>query len=101
MATLLAGAVIRGQASGAFSSTLDEKAVSKFLLCIMQGLRVQKTKREGKLYAQGMLEDATGKIELIAFPRDYEKLSEQLKIEAFDSAGQSIFGSMDQMIAAL
>ena len=28
------------------------------------------------------LEDATGKIELIAFPRDYEKLSEQLKIEA-------------------
>jgi TetR/AcrR family transcriptional repressor of nem operon len=40
MATLLAGAVIRGQASGAFSSTLDEKAVGKFLLCIMQGLRV-------------------------------------------------------------
>src|SRR6201996_4330510 len=40
MATLLAAAVIRGQASGAFSSTLDEKAVSKFLLCIMQGLRV-------------------------------------------------------------
>jgi len=49
---------------------------------IMQGLRVQKTKREGKLYAQAVLEDATGKIELIAFPRDYEKLSEQLKIEA-------------------
>ena len=49
---------------------------------IMQGLRVQKTRREGKLYAQAILEDATGKIELIAFPRDYEKLSEQLKIEA-------------------
>jgi DNA polymerase-3 subunit alpha len=48
----------------------------------MQGLRVQKTKREGKLYAQASLEDATGKIELIAFPRDYERLSAQLKIEA-------------------
>jgi TetR/AcrR family transcriptional repressor of nem operon len=40
MATLLAAAVIRGQASGAFNSTLDEKAVGDFLLCIMQGLRV-------------------------------------------------------------
>jgi DNA polymerase-3 subunit alpha len=49
---------------------------------IMQGLRVQKTKRDGKLYAQAALEDATGKIDLIAFPRDYEKLAEQLKIEA-------------------
>jgi DNA polymerase-3 subunit alpha len=49
---------------------------------IMQGLRVQKTKREGKLYAQGALEDATGKIELVCFPRDYERLAAQLKIEA-------------------
>src|SRR5579863_2354939 len=49
---------------------------------MMQGLRVQKTRREGKLYAQAGLEDATGKIELIAFPRDYERLAEQLKIEA-------------------
>jgi TetR/AcrR family transcriptional repressor of nem operon len=40
MATLLAAAVIRGQASGAFSSTLDEKAVGNFLLCLIQGLRV-------------------------------------------------------------
>jgi TetR/AcrR family transcriptional repressor of nem operon len=40
MTTLLAAAVIRGQANGAFNSTLDEKAVSHFLLCIMQGLRV-------------------------------------------------------------
>ena len=40
MATLLAAAVIRGQASGAFNSTLDEKAVGDFLLCVMQGLRV-------------------------------------------------------------
>jgi DNA polymerase-3 subunit alpha len=49
---------------------------------MMHGLRVQKTKREGKLYAQAGLEDATGKIELIAFPRDYERLSEQLRMEA-------------------
>ncbi|MGA7779565.1 MAG: TetR/AcrR family transcriptional regulator [Paraburkholderia sp.] len=40
MATLLAAAVIRGQASGAFKSTLDEKAVGQFLLCVMQGMRV-------------------------------------------------------------
>ncbi|WGS52983.1 TetR/AcrR family transcriptional regulator [Paraburkholderia sp. D15] len=40
MATLLAASVIRGQASGVFNSTLDEKAVGDFLLCIMQGLRV-------------------------------------------------------------
>jgi TetR/AcrR family transcriptional regulator, transcriptional repressor for nem operon len=39
-ATLLAAAVIRGQASGVFNSSLDEKAVGDFLLCITQGLRV-------------------------------------------------------------
>jgi DNA polymerase-3 subunit alpha len=49
---------------------------------ILQGLRVQKSKRDQKLYAQAALEDATGKIDLICFSRDYEKLAEQLKIEA-------------------
>jgi DNA polymerase-3 subunit alpha len=49
---------------------------------ILQGLRVQKTKRDQKLYAQAWLEDATGKIELVCFPRDYEKLQGQLKMEA-------------------
>ncbi len=49
---------------------------------IIQGLRVQKGKRDGKLYAVGSLEDATGKIELISFSRDYERLSEQWRIEA-------------------
>jgi DNA polymerase-3 subunit alpha len=48
----------------------------------MHGVVPRKTKRDGKLYAQGMIEDATGKIELIAFPRDYERLSEQLRMEA-------------------
>jgi DNA polymerase-3 subunit alpha len=49
---------------------------------MIHGLRVQKTKRDGKLYAQASLEDTTGKIELVCFPRDYERLSGQLKIEA-------------------
>ena len=49
---------------------------------IIHGLRVQKSKRDQKLYAQAALEDATGKIDLICFARDYERLCEQLKIEA-------------------
>ncbi len=49
---------------------------------IIHGLRVQKSKRDAKLYAQASLEDATGKIDLICFARDYERLSAQLKIEA-------------------
>ncbi len=63
---------------GKESDPADEILVAGMML----GLRVQKTRREGKLYAQATLEDATGKIDLIAFPRDYERLSEQLKIEA-------------------
>ena len=49
---------------------------------ILHGLRVQKSKRDQKLYAQAMLEDAAGKIELICFSRDYERLQAQLRIEA-------------------
>src|SRR6516164_1448959 len=49
---------------------------------IIHGLRVQKSKRDGKLYAQASLEDASGKIDLICFARDYERLAAQLKIEA-------------------
>jgi len=48
---------------------------------LLRGVRVQKS-RNGKLYAQGALEDATGKIEVVCFGRDYERLQEQLKIEA-------------------
>jgi DNA polymerase III subunit alpha len=48
----------------------------------IHGLRVQKSRRDQKLYAQAALEDASGKIELICFSRDYEKLAEHLKIEA-------------------
>jgi DNA polymerase-3 subunit alpha len=56
----------------------DEIQVAGMIL----GLRVQKSKRDQKLYAQAALEDATGKIDLICFSRDYERLSGQLKMEA-------------------
>jgi DNA polymerase-3 subunit alpha len=63
---------------GAQSDSADEILVAGMIM----GLRVQKSKRDQKLYAQAALEDATGKIDLICFSRDYEKLSGQLKIEA-------------------
>jgi DNA polymerase-3 subunit alpha len=56
----------------------DELLVAGMIL----GLRVQKSKRDQKLYAQAALEDATGKIDLICFSRDFERLAGQLKIEA-------------------
>jgi DNA polymerase-3 subunit alpha len=63
---------------GSQADPADEIQVAGMIL----GLRVQKTKREGKLYAQGWLEDAAGKIEIVCFPRDYEKLASQLKMES-------------------
>jgi DNA polymerase-3 subunit alpha len=48
---------------------------------MIHGLRVQKSRRDQKLYAQAALEDATGKIELICFSREYERLAGLLKIE--------------------
>ena len=47
---------------------------------ILTGVRVAKS-RKGDLYAQGTLEDLTGKIDLICFPEAYKKLAEKLKIE--------------------
>jgi DNA polymerase-3 subunit alpha len=63
---------------GTQSDPADEIQVAGLIL----GLKVQKSKRDQKLYAQAALEDATGKIDLICFSRDYEKLSGQLKMEA-------------------
>jgi DNA polymerase-3 subunit alpha len=63
---------------GAQADPADELLVAGMIL----GLRVQKSKRDQKLYAQASLEDATGKIDLICFSRDYERLQGQLKIEA-------------------
>jgi DNA polymerase-3 subunit alpha len=48
---------------------------------VISGLKVAKSKRSGELYAQASLEDTVGKIELIAFSANYEKLKEKLKIE--------------------
>ncbi len=48
---------------------------------VITGLKVAKSKRSGEMYAQACLEDATGKIELIAFPQSYEKLAEKLKMD--------------------
>jgi DNA polymerase-3 subunit alpha len=48
---------------------------------IITGLKVAKSKRSGEMYAQAVLEDTVGKIELIAFPQSYEKLAEKLKID--------------------
>jgi DNA polymerase III subunit alpha len=63
---------------GTQADPADEVLVAGMII----GLRVQKSKRDQKLYAQAALEDATGKIDLICFSRDYERLQEQLKIEA-------------------
>ncbi len=63
---------------GTQSDPADDIQVAGMLL----GLRVQKSKRDQKLYAQAALEDATGKIDLICFARDYERLQGQLKMEA-------------------
>ncbi len=49
---------------------------------IIRGLRVQKSKKDQKLYAMASLEDASGKIDLICFSREYDRLCEPLKTEA-------------------
>ena len=48
---------------------------------VITGLKVAKSKRSGEMYASACLEDTMGKIDLIAFPKDYEKLQEKLKID--------------------
>ena len=48
---------------------------------VIVGLKAAKSKRSGEMYAQAQLEDTVGKIDLICFPKDYERLSETLKIE--------------------
>ena len=63
---------------GTQADAADEIQVAGTIL----GLKVQKTKRDQKLYAQAALEDATGKIELVCFPRDYERLQGQLRMQA-------------------
>jgi DNA polymerase-3 subunit alpha len=47
---------------------------------IITNVRVQKSKR-GEFYAQGMLEDMSGSIDMIVFPEAYKRLSEKVKLE--------------------
>jgi len=49
---------------------------------VLVGMRAAKSKRTDKMYAQGHLEDSYGKIEVVCFPKDYERLADQLKTEA-------------------
>jgi DNA polymerase-3 subunit alpha len=63
---------------GAQQDMADEIQVAGMLV----GVVAKKSKKDQRLYGQGALEDATGKIEVICFARDYERLAQQLKIEA-------------------
>jgi len=49
---------------------------------VLVGMRAAKSKRTEKMYAQGHLEDSYGKIEVVCFPKDYEKLADQLKTQS-------------------
>jgi DNA polymerase-3 subunit alpha len=49
---------------------------------VLVGMRSQKSKRNDKMYAQGHIEDSYGKLEVICFAKDFDKLQDQLKTEA-------------------
>jgi DNA polymerase III subunit alpha len=49
---------------------------------MIHGTGAARKSKRGDLYAQGFVEDATGKMEVICFAREYERLSESLKIQA-------------------
>ena len=48
---------------------------------VIMGFKAGKSKRSGEGYGTATLEDTVGKIELIAFPQNYEKLAEKMKID--------------------
>lgn len=48
---------------------------------VITALKVGKSKRSGEMYASACLEDTVGKLEIIAFPKDYANLQEKLKID--------------------
>jgi DNA polymerase-3 subunit alpha len=60
------------------SDPADEIMVAGTLV----GVSARQSRRDQKTYAQGAIEDATGKMEIICFSRDYEKLKDQLKIQS-------------------
>ncbi len=66
------------RAWGRQSDPADEIQVAGMI----QGTGTPRKSRRGELYAQGSIEDATGKMEVICFAREYDRLAEQLKMEA-------------------
>jgi len=62
---------------------------------VLVGMRSQKSKRNDKMYAQGHLEDSYGKIEVICFAKDFEKLQDQLKTEAAVLLRGTLIGEED------
>ncbi len=63
---------------GGQADPADEIQVAGMLV----GVQVRKSKKDQKLYVTGAIEDAAGKIDIICFARDYERLQAQLRIEA-------------------
>jgi len=59
------------------STNKDENITTAGLIT---NLRVAKSKR-GELWAQGALEDMSGKVELLIFPESFRKLGEKVKLE--------------------
>ena len=47
---------------------------------ILTGVRAAKS-RKGEMYAQGGLEDMTGKVDILVFPEAYKRLQEKLKLD--------------------
>ena len=64
--------------SGMKSSTGKDESITT--AGIITNVRVLKSKR-GEFYAQGMLEDMAGSIDMLVFPEAYRKLQEKVKLE--------------------
>jgi DNA polymerase-3 subunit alpha len=62
---------------------------------VLVGIRAAKSKRNDKMYAQGQIEDSFGKLDVICFAKDYERLSEQLKTEAAVLLRGTLIGEED------
>jgi len=71
-------ALSTAEIAGVKASTGKEESITT--AGIMANVRVLKSKK-GDFYAQGMLEDMEGSVEMIVFPEAYRKLQEKVKLE--------------------
>ena len=71
-------ALSTAEISGMKSSTGKDESITT--AGIITNVRVLKSKR-GEFYAQGMLEDMAGSIDMLVFPEAYRKLQEKVKLE--------------------